>query len=112
MCHCSYTEFVEHFGKGPKQSAREALSTMNAELQEVIRKNKTNLRKIFHVSAGNAAGIFALHDVTGVQAFDEDGDGSISAQELRLGVRRWRNRLFACAGYQLTVCMLYYSYAL
>jgi Ca2+-binding EF-hand superfamily protein len=64
----SYEEFVAQFGAAPRQSAREALGTMSKELQDVIRKNKTNLRKIFH-------------------AFDEDGDGSISAQELRLGLR-------------------------
>ena len=60
----SFDEFVAQFGAAPRQSAREALGSMSSELQTIIRKNKTNLRKIFH-------------------AFDEDGDGNISASELR-----------------------------
>ena len=55
----SYEEFAKQFANPPKQSAREVLSEgLTPKIREQIRKNKTNLRKIFH-------------------AFDADGDGSM-----------------------------------
>lgn len=63
----SYDEFVAQFGATPRQSGREALGNMSKEVQDIIRKNKSSLRKIFYT-------------------FDEDGDGSISAAELRHGL--------------------------
>jgi Ca2+-binding EF-hand superfamily protein len=65
----SYLEFEAQFNEAPKESARQVLSdSLSPKIMEQIRKNKTNLRKIFH-------------------AFDEDGDGAISAPELRLGMQ-------------------------
>jgi Ca2+-binding EF-hand superfamily protein len=55
----SYLEFKAQFNKAPKESARQVLSgSLSPKIMEQIRKNKTNLRKIFH-------------------AFDADGDGAM-----------------------------------
>eukprot|EP01050_Picozoa_sp_SAG11_P007527 SAG11_NODE_631_length_8061_cov_13.466843_1_plen_1055_part_00 len=66
----SYKEFADQFAKEPrKKSARDVvIDSLSPKVREEIRKNKTNLRKIFH-------------------AFDLDGDGAISAAELRLGIK-------------------------